>query len=75
MLQKTSYFLCTYGRGENHEPPRFCIDIDVPRELKIAVLWLHHGATIEGAVEATLDCHSKTVCFNQLFGEMGIYSI
>jgi hypothetical protein len=34
---------------------------------KIAVLQLNHGATLEGAVEATVDLHCKTTCFNQLF--------
>ena len=37
---------------------------------KIAVLQLHHGATLEGAVEASVDLHCKTVCFNQLFSDM-----
>ena len=60
-----------YGRGENHEHPRFCIEVNVPRGgWKIAVLRLHHGATLEGVVEATVDLHCKTVCFNQLFGDM-----
>ena len=50
--------------GENHEPPRFCIEVRVPRGgRKIAVLRLHHGATLEGAVEATVDLHYKRVCF------------
>jgi hypothetical protein len=49
--------------GENHEPPRFCIG------RKLAVLRLHHGAILQSAVEATVDLHCKTVCFNPLFGE------
>ena len=59
--------------GENHEPPRFCIEVNVPRgEQKLAVLRLHHGATLQSAVEATVDLHCKTVCFNQLFGDLNI---
>ena len=47
--------------GVNHEPPRFCIEVNVLRGgWKIAVLWLHHGATTESAVQATVD-HYKTV--------------
>ena len=42
--------------GENHEPPRFCNEVNVPRgERKLAVLWLYHGATLQSAVEATID--------------------
>jgi hypothetical protein len=55
----------------NHEPPRFCIEVNVPRGgQKLAVLRLHHGTTIQSAVEATEDLHCKTVCFNKLFGDM-----
>ena len=62
--------------GENHEPPRFCIEVNVPRGgRKLAVLRLHHGATLQSAVEATVDLHCKTVCFNQLFGDVNIFSI
>ena len=40
--------------GENHEPPGLCIEVNVPREgQKLAVLWLHHGATLQSAVVAT----------------------
>ena len=54
--------------GKNHEPPRFCIEVNVPRGgQKLAVLWLHHGATLQSTVEATLDFHCRTLCFNQLF--------
>ena len=61
--------------GENHEPSRFCIEVNVPRgRRKIAVFRLHHGATPESAVEATVD-HCKTVCFNQLFGGVTIFCI
>ena len=32
--------------GENHESPRCCIEVNVPRGgRKLAVLQLHHGAT------------------------------
>ena len=45
---------------ENHEPPRFCIEVIVPRGgWKLAVLRLH-GATLQSAVEATVDIHCKT---------------
>ena len=50
--------------GENHEPPRFHIEVSVPREgRKLAVLQLHHGATLQSAVEATVDLHCKIGCF------------
>ena len=59
--------------GENHEPPRFCIEANVPRGgQKLAVLWLHHGATLKGAVEATVDLHYKKKHFNQLLGDLNI---
>ena len=62
--------------GENHEPPRFCIEVNVQRrEQKLAVLWLHHGATIPSAVEAPIDLHCKTVYFNQLFDDGSIFSL
>ena len=48
--------------------PRFCVEVSVPREgWKVVVLQLYHGAILEGADEATVDLHCKTVCFNQLF--------
>ena len=40
---------------------------------KLAVLRLHHGATL-CAVEAIVDLHCKTVGFNQLFGDVNIFS-
>ena len=61
---------------ENHEPPNFCIEINVPRGgQKLAVLQLHHGDTIQIVVEATADLRCKTLCFNQLFGDVNIFSI
>ena len=48
--------------GEKHEPLS-------------AVLRLHHTATLQGAVEATVDVHCKTVCFNLLFGDVNILII
>ena len=52
---------------ENHEPPRFCIEVDVPRGgRKLAVLRLHHGTTLESAVEATVDFLCKIVCCYQV---------
>ena len=47
---------------ENHEPPRFCIEFNVPRGgQKLAVLQLHHGATLQSAAEAI-----AKQCVNQL---------
>ena len=61
---------------ENHESPRFCIEVNVPRGgLKLGVLRLYHGATRQSAVEATVDLHCKTVCFNQLFVDLNIFGI
>ena len=62
--------------GENHEPPRFCIEVNVPRGgRKLAVFRLHHGATLQSVVQATVDLHCKTVFFNQLYGDGIIFSI
>ena len=53
-----------------------CIEVNVPRGgQKLAVLQLYHGATLQSAVEATVDLHCKIVCFNQLFGNVIIFSI
>ena len=63
-------------QGENQEPPRFCIEVNVPRGgQRLAVLRLHHGATLKSAVEATVDLHCKTVSFNELFGDRRIYLV
>ena len=51
--------------GETYEPPRLCIEVRGGWEL--AVFRLHQGATLQSAVDATVDLHCKTVCFNQLF--------
>ena len=62
--------------GENHEPPRFWIEVNVPRGgQKLAVFRLHHDVTLQSAAEATVDLHCKTVCFHQLFGDVNILSI
>ena len=54
----------------------FALKFDVPRGgWKLAVLWLHHGATLQSAVETTVDLHCKTMCFNKLFGGVNILSI
>ena len=46
--------------GENREPPRFCVEVNVARGgWKLAVFRLHHGATLQSAVEATVDLHCK----------------
>jgi hypothetical protein len=59
-------------RGENQESPRFCIE-NVPRGgRKLAVLQLHHGATLRSAVEDTVDLH-WSVCFNKIFGKVNIF--
>ena len=61
---------------ENHEPPKFCFEVNVcGGARKIAVLWLNPGATLEGAIEATVDLHCKTVCFNQLFSDINIFMV
>ena len=62
--------------GENHEPPKFCIEVNVPRGgRKLAVLWLHHCATLQSAVESTIALLCNIVCFNQLFGGVIGFSI
>ena len=40
--------------------------------LPLSVLRLHHGATLQSAVEGTVDLHCKTLCFNQLFCDVNI---
>jgi hypothetical protein len=61
--------------GEIHEPPRFCIEVNVSRRGQhLAFLWLHYGATLQSAAEATVDL-CKTVSFNQLFGDLNTFSI
>ena len=55
--------------GEAYEPPRCCIEVNVPRGgQKLSVHRLHHGVTLQSAVEATVDL--KTMCFHQLFGDI-----
>jgi hypothetical protein len=62
--------------AENYEPPRFCIEVNVPRVgRKLALLRLYHGATLQRVVEARLDLLCKIVCFNQLFGDVIVFSI
>ena len=62
--------------GKNLEPSRFCIEVKVPRGgRKLAVLPLHHGATPQSAVEATVDLLCKIMCFSQSFGDVIIFSI
>ena len=61
--------------GEHNGPLRFCIEVNVPRGgQKLTVSRPHHGATLQKAAEATVDLHCKTVCFNQLFGDVNIFS-
>lgn len=45
--------------AENHEPHRFCIEVN----------------TLQNAAEATKDLHCKTVCLNQLFSDVIKFSI
>jgi hypothetical protein len=46
--------------GENHEPARFCIEVNVPRGgRKLAVLRLHYSATLQSSVDATVDFNCK----------------
>ena len=57
--------------SENHEPPRFCIEVSVPKGgRKLSVLQLHQGGTLQSSVEATVDLYFKTACFNELFGDI-----
>jgi hypothetical protein len=42
--------------GENHEPPRFGIEVNVPKGgQNLAVLRLNHGAALQGAAEASVN--------------------
>jgi hypothetical protein len=60
--------------GENHDPPRFCIEVNVRRGgQKLAFPLLHYSATQQNAVEDTVDLHCKTMCFNKLFGGVNIF--
>ena len=62
--------------GKNHERPRFCIEVNLPKGgCKIPFLRLHHGTTIQSAVDAAVDIHYKTVCFNLLFDDVNIFSV
>ena len=62
-------------RGENHEPRRFCSEVNVSSGgRKLAVLWLH-GAPLQQSVDATVALHCKTVRFNQLFSDVNICNI
>ena len=59
-----NYCVSLWKGGENHVPPRFSIEVNVPRGgWKLAVLQLHHGATLQSAVEATIDLHCKQCGF------------
>ena len=52
------------------------IEVNVPRGgQELAVLQLYHGVTLQNYAEATVGLHCKTVCFNQLFGDVDIFSI
>ena len=45
-----------------HGSPTFYIEVNVPKGgRKLAVLRLHHGATLQSAVEATVDFLCKIV--------------
>jgi hypothetical protein len=48
---------------ENHEPPRFCIEVNVSMVLTYS------------DVEPTVDLHCKILCFNRFFCDMIIFSI
>ena len=61
--------------SENHEPPRFIIEVIVPRGgWTLSVLQLHHGATLQSVFEATVDLHCKTVCYNLLFHDVNMFT-
>ena len=60
--------------GENHEPPKFCIEVYASKGgRKLAVLRLHHCATLQSAVEATVDLAKH--CSIKLFSDMNMFSI
>ena len=62
--------MCMEG-CEGYKPSRFSIEVNVVRGLqKLAVLWLHHGATPDSSVEVTVDLHCDRVYFNTLFGDI-----
>ena len=42
--------------GENHEPPRFRIEVNVTR-----IGWKLAGATLQSAAEANVDLYFKSV--------------
>ena len=53
--------------GQAYKPPKFCIEVNVARGgWKLAVLWLHHGSTLQSAVEVTVDFHCKGSVINYL---------
>ena len=57
--------------GENHEPPRSCIEVLMYPEEDGS--WLSFSYTMVlpySAAVATVDLHCKTVCFNKLFGDV-----
>jgi hypothetical protein len=65
-----NYTVCQWKGVRTMSLLVFFIEVNVYRGgWKIAVLQLFHGATLQSAVEGTVDLHCKTVCFNQLFGE------
>ena len=54
----------------------FVLKSSVPRGgQKLAVLRIHHCATLQSAVQVIVGLHCKTVSFNQLFGDVNIFSI
>jgi hypothetical protein len=56
-------YYASLWKSENHDPPRFCIEVNVlSGGWKLAVLLLHHGATLQSAVD-------------QLFSDVIIFSI
>jgi hypothetical protein len=63
-------------RGENHELPRFCFEVNVPRGgRKLAVYSYTMVLTCRVLLRLLLTFIAKTVCFNQLFGGVKIFSI
>jgi hypothetical protein len=61
--------------GEAYKPPGFYIEVNVARGgQKLVFLRLHHGTTPDSAVEVNVNLNCKTVYFNQLFGDMYIFS-
>jgi hypothetical protein len=60
---------------ENHEPPRFCVEVNVPRGQKLDILWLQSAMVLPYSVLLRLlYTISKQCYFNQLFYDLNIFT-